>query len=909
VPSAPHSARRRRSQAIRRRTSLQLGATLGRTTTGVALCVQNDTCPNRNRHKLAVTDASFPDYGRQAVAACTREREVITERVDTMVKQTQMTKQALLAKYSDPTVRDHLFQILDLRAFLLHCVIRGGYKIPDDLNNAIVLTEYGDDVLREMGKKNVPIKEARLICFLECFHLDLLVDPELTKIDALAEAIGNQVRERNILLPFVHGPDLYNRASGLFLDERSYLGTRDTLRLLEESPIGVFQMGQWVSGPYGIVKSNGRRGFRPTLMLPLQHCHDVSCSALHRVRLSTDATAPVNEHQQVVRKILEAQSDDPSAFGEFLAELTDKPSEFYNDFNGSAVCVFVGAALSDEELRSLVADLADATSGSFREVAKQVGFEGKAKAWVVDLDRPQLLQLAWMATDAQLLSGLDRLVFDEVIHVPDGEVRDAPLFPDLRAGAFGVAPELSRLGVRLSSVADIAPLRLRRLVESVFSTSGVTTDESQRELDSKELNDAEELNWQLRGITGGVNLTARLDEYLRTESPESVIHRLVLTRRENVERSCRDLGLAWEPDERIDDAALVARLLWKLGFDSERVESLHQRFQSVQERMLHSARSASVSTIVDQETMRGLGANYFVSLEELLSDTLAFSVWTLTSDHWQSRRPFQYVPSEQRDLAFQDLTNWHAAECAGSEREPHQFNDKTTLFPLCEGFGVLARQLLSLLDSPEDHLRPEHEHPEYSGHTGLKLFPFKHSKIFLDLEPASQRSIVDLLSEVSRSLIEARVPDVRNEQLHFRRSSADMDRLIRALEAVQSAVTNLSAAGLIRTTFHPDRLEEDRWGRRTVYFSDRNGREIALGRPSAYSWLSLPALDAGQYLISCARYAEPNEILRVLLAEASDFTKLYENFPQRRQRSTREGDLGMDSKEGTGQRSPQQLTS
>lgn len=293
-----------------------------------------------------------------------------------------------------------------------------------------------------MGRKGVPIKEARLICFLECFHLDLLVDPELTKIDALAEAIGMEIKARNILLPFVHGPDLYMRSADLFPDERSYLGTRDTLRLLEDSPTGVFQMGRWVSGPYGIISSGGQRGFRPTLVLPLQHCHDVSCNAMHRVRLSTDATAQVNEHREVGRKILESQSDDPSAFGEFMVELTDRQADFYDDFNGSAACVFIGAALSDEELRLLVADLADSTAGAFREIAKQVDFGGKAKAWVADLERPQLVQLAWMATDAQILSALDRLVFTGAIHVPDGEVRDAPMYPDLRAGAFGVAPEL-----------------------------------------------------------------------------------------------------------------------------------------------------------------------------------------------------------------------------------------------------------------------------------------------------------------------------------------------------------------------------------------------------------------------------------------------------------------------------------
>jgi hypothetical protein len=175
----------------------------------------------------------------------------------------------------------------------------------------------------------------------------------------------------------------------------------------------------------------------------------------------------------------------------------------------------------------------------------------------------------------------------------------------------------------------------------------------------------------------------------------------------------------------------------------------------------------------------------------------------------------------------------------------------------------------------------------------------------LDLTASSQRHILEVLQEASRLMVAANVSDVRNEQLHYRRAHGDLDRLLSCLAAVDEAVSLLEDAGLTRTLYYPDRREADRWGRRTVYFSDRRDREIALGRPSSYAWLNLPPLSWPQYLITSAQFAEPNEIVRVTLASSSEYTKLWQNFPLRRQSSTREQSLGYDTREASGQRAPQ----
>lgn len=802
-----------------------------------------------------------------------------------MAKRQRLSKAQLLERFSDEGLRTKVLDLLDLRTFLAHSIIRANYRIPDELNSCLVLSEYGDELLRELGKKGVPIKEGRLLCFLEFYHLDLLMNPSAMDVESLAAAIGQELMDGSVLLPFVHGPLLYEKAASLFPDERSYLGTSDTLRLLENTPVGVFQTGHRLSGPYGMLTSDAVRAFSPTTRIPLQHCHDVSCRKVHHTQLWTDSTAPINEHRPVASKALETQSEDPSEFALFFAEIAKDSNRFYDDFNASALAILIGEALADDELIELLMYLLDNTGGRLRALVGALGLHGPAKTLASGLDRAQALQLILLVDDRTLLTSIDALVFADVIIVPEGEVRRPVLFENASAGAFSLTPELSMSGVRVQPYhRPLGPLRLRRLVDEIYRS----TDAS--EISPGQIQDTEELGWQLRGING-VNVLARLDEYLRTENPEHVLGRLVLARRQSVELAAKQLGLSLR--EEIEDSTLVERMLWKLGFDTGHVRPLHERFWLRHERMSHSARSASVSTIVDQEAMRGLGANYFVALEELLADTLAFSAWVLLSDHAAAKQPFRYDNVHNRASGLSALTDFHAYT-SPEGREPLAFDEKSTLYALCEGFGVLAAKLESVQGSPEEWLRPAGAYPAFAGKTRLQHFPFRHAAVFLDLTPSSQQQILSLLRESSRELVNAKVSEVRNEQLHYRRSSADLDKLIKCLAAVEQVVQRLEDAGLTRSMFYPDRKESDRWGRSTVYFSDRRGREIALGQPTSYMWLNLPSLAAPQYLVTSAQFAEPNEVLRVTLAADSSFRRMWGNFPSRRQSSRREDNLAGD---------------
>ena len=177
----------------------------------------------------------------------------------------------------------------------------------------------------------------------------------------------------------------------------------------------------------------------------------------------------------------------------------------------------------------------------------------------------------------------------------------------------------------------------------------------------------------------------------------------MLARREHVDRACDSLTISYASDEA--DDALVDRTLWKLGFDANRRLPDRERFWTLQAKMVLSVQSAVVSSTVDHEALTGIGANYFKALEELLSDSLIYSTWALTSDHTHDARPFTFSIERERTSAHEILTKSPTAQRPGDGHSPLVFNDKSTLYALVRGFQCLASHLEEVRGDADDHLR------------------------------------------------------------------------------------------------------------------------------------------------------------------------------------------------------------
>jgi len=670
-----------------------------------------------------------------------------------------------------------------------------------------------------------------------------------------------QILNRDIMFPFTLGRELYDRAADLFEEERRQLTYEETLNLLDPLPQGVFQVGNLVTGPYGLLESQASRQLEPSLRVPMYTCAEITCNAVHPTFLSTNLNALVNEHRPKLHRLIESKGQS-WAWGQYRSEIEGFSSVRYDDKSQLSIFLTLGDCLSVAELRALVARLMDHTGGAFRKIISVVGLKGSAVDAVGNLERAHIMQLLFLTDEKMIIGNLDEMIYAAEIKIPKGEVRRPVVNASFGFGTFALSCEINEYGVRIDSKrSEIAPLRLRRLVDKIYPPEDAVA--------------RAELDWQLRDVDGE-SISASLEEYLRFADPREVVQRLLLARRETFNATCADLGMN---QTRVSaESRSTNATLWKLGFNIPAESDFNSDFWLSHGRLKNATGTLHVSAVVDQRRIGELAFHYFRDLEGVLDDALAFVTWALTTDHLLTSDPFSYSASHDRVTAFESLESW----ARKVKDDDLVFGEKNTLYPLCRGFALLSDYLGTLESETAQRQRGVDAFPKYTKYTQLKRFPFQHNVAFLDLTGESRLSITSTLSEVSQHLMKADAPRVRNDHIHFRRSTADLDSIANCLSEVEVAVRKLEVCGFSRLLFHLVARDSDPWGRTIYTLEDLRRREIVFKRPSPYTWLSMPSLGEPQYLMLSAKFAEPNEMLRFRAKLDSPFVEMWTGFPRRR---------------------------
>lgn len=505
----------------------------------------------------------------------------------------------------------------------------------------------------------------------------------------------------------------------------------------------------------------------------------------------------------------------------------------------------------------------DHEKADLRQVLANAGIHGASSA-VLDRSQAELMQLTLLARDEAIVRSLDKLVGRQVVSVPGEEIRRPIINAGAGSGHYGLRPELSADGVRfVARFEDLAPLRLKRLVRRLYPT--------------RESGDIIEFDWQLRG-TDAITAEGKLEQFIRSNTPEQVVKRLVLASKANVITT--GVELAIDTDDYDTDDAFVRRVLWKLGYPAQSSEDFNQRFWRLHDEMSRLSQTAGVSAVVDESAVRSLASNYFVELEGVLDDSLAFITWLLLMEHMSDTEPFTYHIERDRLEAFRLLSQISLSHT--STQEVITFSEQNQLHPLCRGFAVLADHLKSLVAEERSHRRPESELPVGVHGSDLKTYPFFHYEVYLDLTKDAQTAIVDLLHEVSRRLLSADVPHIRNSWQHYRRSTVAIEPLISCLQSVASVISSLEGAGLCRIMYSHTGLSFDAWGRGFFRFQDRRGREISLATPSTLDLGALPSPTMPQYLATIALLSGSGDFVRCKREEPSEFSRVWSGYPTRR---------------------------
>lgn len=782
-----------------------------------------------------------------------------------------MNELQLGKKYADPKFQKAFAELFTLHYFLAEGLVSQEYKPPDVFGDAIALTPTGKSSVPgiQAAVKDISLPEINLALFLVFFHHELFVDVKATNHETIRKALDAGILGARIKYPWVYGKLLYDRFFDMFLSQTEELSYEETRMILENTPQGVFQIRDVVVGPFGVLNSYCHRFLEPVRDAPLWHCSDPSCQALHPVRLSTGKTK-VSKAADFVSAESEKTYGPPSEWHKFFLDFAGW-SKYYDDMNLTQFPWLLVNAFSEREIRIMLKTLIDRESKKIRQrFPKSKRFEnilsGSGEKIAKGLTKAQCFQLILLMSDETIADSLEFLIKEGAINIPNTETR-IPKFAYRPGGWLRIRWECSRFGIRsVSTRVEIAFARLKRLIKDLYK--------GKQELAL--------LKWRLRHVSGE-SIYEKLDRYLHTEDPKCVIKDLVFDTSDHLHRAFKILRYGWFalPASDEEEKRLIEKILWKLGFDIGLYPPHQSLFWERLEKFLDTIGACTTYDEEDKELIRSGGVNFFVSLEEILDYSLSFMTWALLSDHYGITK-FKCNFEKARQFMASRLNGLQLGS-----NEPLKFDEKgrNTLYPLIQGFAVLAEICSKVIENERDQIRgPANELPGFHGKTEIELFPFLHRALVLDIRKGDCDRLIGILKEVYNSLEKAQICSIRNRIEHRSLEFPSREEIEKATSAVRDIVKKIEETGISPLIYLYERRTVDQYRRTIVTFKDYRGREIKLSGPSQYRVCGLPSIRVPQIIVPCMHINDSFELLRFQFEEVSDYVEMWEDYPKRRLR-------------------------
>lgn len=789
----------------------------------------------------------------------------------------------LAAEHPSAIYRRQLADLFALSQLVTTCFLPNGYAAPEQAADLISLTALGHRLSTAAQELIPKAREAdlKLALFGVFAFTETLIDLEKTEVDGLLALVSDEVRSQRIKYPFTFQRELYERLFKLTGGRQTWaIGPEDTERLLSDASQGVFQMGRFITGPYGILASSSPRFLPPSMRPPLSHCPDPGCQSVHSVKLTTFPTEAGRLYELVWGRLAKAEGA-PSEWFRFWRWLIEPPSTFNVDFNFSSLPVLIGNCFSVAELGTLLKLALRENANELRPLLPTV-LTGSAEDISVNRTAAEALQLLLLLPDRAIMRLLERAVDTASIDVPVTEVRRSPYGHVQAGGSYKQLPELSRLGIRfVSQRYNLSVLRLRRLLFLLHAGS----------------DGREELEWQLLD-TPGASLEEKVESLLHAEVPRELVTRFVVGRRSSYNIALDYLDHGWFPPPTSPEQRdrIVDRLLWKLGFKVARYPTLYPRFREQCSSLRTVVEYGPTHTDARKQEIRSSAVNVFTSLEEILEESLAFAVWALLYDHWTDsrRRRFRFNLSDARRFVADILSGRYV----GSEPLVIEATGRNSLFALGAGFTAAAELSAERLgDDKEAYRRPSSDYPGWFVPAGgLQLFPFHHTVPILDLDRDAAEAACSALREVQRRLDRGLVLSVRNRISHGGPNFPTQEEFRTAMSAIESTVGFLEDSGLAPLVSVSSGSTTDEWGRGVGVLRDYRGIEHRVSHSSGLRRCGLPSPSESQIVCRLARVAGTGEVLRFVLEEASEFVQLWRDYPRRPAPDATASVLGTDER-------------
>ncbi|MEK7400487.1 MAG: hypothetical protein AAB116_26380 [Candidatus Poribacteria bacterium] len=751
----------------------------------------------------------------------------------------------------------------NLRTFIIYAIYPNDYLASPNWQDSIVLTESGQALLEfaRPGKKKIQINDIYMALFLHLYYHELLIDVENTNLDLIRSTLNDELLNFRIHLPYRYGRLLYDKFNNTVQSNRiESLDAEESIELLKDTPQGVYQMGKILSGPFGLLTSQETRFLPPSSRIPLWHCSDTGCSAIHHVELD-QSPVPISDAFHCMSDLAEKQMG-PKSEWEIALMLMYKHEQYQFGRPYYDLPALLADAVLDNERTNLLAFALDSENGLLlRNVIGSAPrrknlAEGTSNQVSTRLTESEQLQILLLLKDFDLVGLIDEYVSEGKIQIPHSEIRRPKATPP-SPYSRNYSTELLSFGIR-----SIRGNPLISLASAIWSAY-----ENQNLLD--------ELKWKL----GKSPTRNSLMDYI-SKSPEEAIRDLVISSEPITLELSKRLNIKI-PDYATKDY-IIKSFLWKFGFGLPRYNDEYSRLRERLELFNNILMETnSIKTESDRQAIRSVGVNLFVSVEYFIGQLISYNIWLLSSDHFEVTR-FQY----NSHSAFDSVKRTLGEEINLDDyRAIWNENGVNTLGTLMAYLQKSLKWMLLLPNQEKDVIkRPKEGFPHYADDPEM-FFPFRHTEMWADCEPSELDSFIDKYKKIVDQLNKSNLASIRNGLDHRRDdvSFPSINGMIECVKKLQEAFDLTDNNRFIPKEFWLNSYSFNRFGREQYIYYDYMNRDLQLNGPNPIiNKESLQTFDSPILIAPGNLLDLPNSSLIFGISEDSAYSKYWSGYPRRR---------------------------
>lgn len=772
----------------------------------------------------------------------------------------------LVSRIKELSASERLEKLHALSVLAKNSIFSTGFSSSDEFATALKLNSYGKNIYDIMRKevKNSSDSDIVYAMFITFYHHDIFFQWEETNLEVIEKFVHNKILQKEILLPCWHGRTLYDKFNDHYAGDRTtHLLNEDVLKLLEGLEPGVFQVGYFVTGPFGISESKEARFMPPILNPPLWHCSDTGCNAFHNVNL-IQTKVDAEKSREIIVKLLKEKFGPPSEWAKPLGWL-HRGRYSHTIRNFVDLPNLLSDSIVNEERTNL---LARALQGDNREKLRRVitsppRNKTMGQGPLIDiakrLNGDEQLQLLLLLPDEELVQLIDKCVFGKEILVPLGEIRHSKIGP----------PQKGR-----DAESEFSSFGLRSLRHSPLVNTAAAILRAYKACDA-----ISDLAWRVNSPSEN-GVQAALASYLRTSGPIEAVKTLIFASPRITDFICKEVNISLNFLPRGEEVS-IDRILWKLGYYpmqfSDTIPRLKRRLDEFSDAVI-SAETSTGETL--RERIRSAGVNLFVSVEEFLDLIISYNVWLFSSDHFEKTK-FEFSLPNARNSVLENLGKIPV--------EPDDFitwnaRGENPLGTLLGYLTECENWIASRCDAnTEECLKPVNDLPHFANDPDLP-FPFVHTALWADLDPEELKQFIILFKTMVKMINQSNLAAIRNGIDHFREPNRfpTLENMRTCSSMLKQALDIADTHRLVPKEFWLSDKKVNHFGQYEFEFKDYAGKSICIFGPALAAGLPQPSFRAPLIIAPGHLLGFPHSELIFSLKEKSIYTEFWKDYPKRR---------------------------